>query len=405
MSRDIHFSPPTRANQHIMSGLRQHSGPIRTFVKPEEVDGPDVVITDLKYIGSYNWTNNETPTMIVPGSPPIWRERPLPFSVPPDPSSMFIEPDAHWLLMTPLYALLRAVGVVAEMNADPMDWRSVDLVTDRNCLRNLLRWCGGSGKKPRDFRIDLQLAGQHTMLFSRFVTNYRHGVGAGVGQTYGFSFENESTIPAPGCENSIEHARIVKYNLSGMNLVVRFEVDACLASPAQSSTGVDDLASTMSDLSISSDVHSDAIRGTGVNRGSSPNEPRIIRAGTQVPDDAIVELATRSETSPKPFDWANSYPQLFFSQTPHHFLAMHSAGHISHIIKHHIDDPDLREVKQRAQRGFKKLKRLLEDIQDIVIEKGKSSRLSLVYRQGTLALYERASQGSYLPAHMLKQFD
>ncbi|PCH39664.1 hypothetical protein WOLCODRAFT_134808 [Wolfiporia cocos MD-104 SS10] len=356
-----------------MSGLRQHSGPIRTFVKPEEVDGPDVVITDLKYIGSYNWTNNETPTMIVSGLPPIWRERPLPFSVPPDPSSMFIEPDAHWLLMTPLYTLLRAVGVVAEMNADPLDWRSVDLVTDRNCLRNLLRWCGGSGRKPRDFRIDLQLACQHTILFSRFVTNYRHGAGAG--------------------------------NLSGMNLVVRFEVDACLASPAQSSTGVDDLASTMSDLSISSDVHSDAIRGTGVNRGSSPNEPRIIRAGTQVPDDAIVELATRSETSPKPFDWANSYPQLFFSQTPHHFLAMHSAGHISQFIKHHIDDPDLREVKQRAQRGFKKLKRLLEDIQDIVIEKGKSSRLSLVYRQGTLALYERASQGSCLPAHMLKQFD
>ncbi|PCH40480.1 hypothetical protein WOLCODRAFT_117364 [Wolfiporia cocos MD-104 SS10] len=406
MSRDIHYFPPTRANRDILSGLRP--GPVQTFDKPEIVDGPDVVITDLKYIGSYNWTNHATPTMIVPGSPPIWRERPLPFTVPPDPNSVFIEADAHWLPMTPLYPLLRAVDIVAEETADPVDWRSVDLVTDRNCLRNLLRWCGGGGNKPRDFRIDMQLAGRRTVLFSRFVTKFTEGTSA-IQPTYGFSFERESTMHASGCENSISHARIVKYNLSGMKLVVRFEVDACLASPrprAESSAEVDDLASTMSNLRVSSSAHSAAHSGgVGINMQSPADEPRIIRAGTQVSDDAIIELTTRSVAARMKFRWPDSYPQLFFSQTPHHFLAHHNAGQVREIVKRHVGDPEMWAVEAKAQTGFKKLRQLLKKIQDLVLEAGQDGRLSLVYQKGSLALYERANQDSCLPAQMLERFD
>lgn len=43
--------------------------PIKTLCKPEpESAGADVVLKDLTYLGSYNWTNSKKPTIIVPGA-------------------------------------------------------------------------------------------------------------------------------------------------------------------------------------------------------------------------------------------------------------------------------------------------------------------------------------------------
>lgn len=87
----------------------------------------------------------------------------------------------------------------------PFQWSDVEIVTDRNNLRKLLRWVEG---KSHDFRIDLQLAGKKTVLMGRFAERYRALFS---GRTYGFSFEKSSTDPAPGCKSSTGHHRIVTY--------------------------------------------------------------------------------------------------------------------------------------------------------------------------------------------------
>jgi len=53
-------------DRDIMQGLSQTS--LQTIVRilPQEND-PEVTVTDVEYIGSYNWTNRDTPTIIVPG--------------------------------------------------------------------------------------------------------------------------------------------------------------------------------------------------------------------------------------------------------------------------------------------------------------------------------------------------
>lgn len=88
---------------------------------------------------------------------------------------------------------------------EPFDWSSVDIVTDRNNLRKLMRWVDGTTK---DFRIDMQLAGKRTVLLTRFAERTREIFS---GRTFGLSFERESTVVAPGCKNSTGHHRIITY--------------------------------------------------------------------------------------------------------------------------------------------------------------------------------------------------
>lgn len=144
------------------------------------------------------------------GSPPIWKNKPLPFRVQSDHEISYIDQNGHRLQFRSLLPLFRAVDVVAEedSNAD-IDWREVDIVTDRNGLRKLLRWIDdrGDGDRPREFRIDLQLAGDSTILMSRWEKATWAPPGAG----FGFSFEEETTVPAPGCEKNTGHHRIVQY--------------------------------------------------------------------------------------------------------------------------------------------------------------------------------------------------
>ena len=113
-----------------------------------------------------------------------------------------------------LFPLIRAVQDLESQldieEEDRFDWSSVDFVTDRNGLRKLLRWINSTpGDPPRDFRIDIQLAGSKTVLMSRWeqITKEQPGVR----RSYGFNFEDNMTVPGPGCERGTGHHRIVTY--------------------------------------------------------------------------------------------------------------------------------------------------------------------------------------------------
>lgn len=113
-----------------------------------------------------------------------------------------------------LFTLIRAVQDVESQSGteedDKFDWSSVDIVTDRNGLRKLLRWINAvSGDPPRDFRIDVELAGSKTVLLNRWEQLTKEQPGAR--RSYGFNFEEAMTVPAPGCERGTGHHRIVTY--------------------------------------------------------------------------------------------------------------------------------------------------------------------------------------------------
>jgi hypothetical protein len=109
---------------------------------------------------------------------------------------------------TPLLAAADALG------AD-VDWPAVDLLSDRNGLRKLLNWIAGAresrlaaGDADGEFRIDLELVGEKTMLLRRWERNFwqvsRYA-------SYGKRFEEAVASIAPECADGVSHHRAVKY--------------------------------------------------------------------------------------------------------------------------------------------------------------------------------------------------
>lgn len=197
-------------------------------------------------------------------------------------------------------------------------------------------------------------------------------------------------------------------------MVVRFEVDACLPShgsdhkiigklPVEDSGDPEAaLLGALSSLSIGTRTRSSA---------KPPQSPltstdlKIFRTGTQVPQSDLIEMTTRSEISAAQFDWGDAYPQLYFSQTPNHYLAVHRTGTFFKVTKRKIGKSDLVAIERREQPGFKKLRKILGEIQARVKRGGADGRISLVCKNGILKVHERTNKGSCLPEASLALFE
>lgn len=184
-------------------------------------------------------------------------------------------------------------------------------------------------------------------------------------------------------------------------MVVRFEVDACIPPPGKhprrSVSNINDITSSLSSISLSQD-----------SPGSHSDKQLIVReGGSEVASTAVVELATRSVNTMKirGYDWKEAYPQLFFSQTAHHILAIHRRGCFTEIQKRKLVSDELKAVEKEAQSDLKKLRKVLDMIKEIVIAHGREGRLSLVCVGGDLKIYKRTSDDSCLPESAIALFD
>lgn len=386
-----------------MEGLRP--SPILTLQIPTTPSGAkDVVISNLESIGSYNWTTDTAPTIIVPGSPPEWQNKAPPYQVPADIGLFFVDQNGFRMPSAVLLPLITAVDMVHEARGSPaaFDWATgFDFVTDRNGLRKLMRWIDGAGADPppRDFRIDMQLAGS-TVLLNRWERRTRENFS---GYSFGFNFEKASTDPALGCEQSTGHHRVIKYDMNGLKMVVRFEVDACIPSAAPPSAASKSVGS-IDDLA-------DIFASTKLGARAAPAPPKtshgltVVQGGAAIPHASVVELTTRAEHRVADFDWKDAYPQLFFSQTPHHFLAVHNRGRFSAVHKRKLGASELRAVERTIQPSLKKFRAALDVIKALVVKHGQRGRLTLVCRDGKLAVFERESSANCLPDEVIARFE
>ncbi|KAF8158456.1 hypothetical protein B0H34DRAFT_789326 [Crassisporium funariophilum] len=389
---------PLAPDRDMMDGLVEVA--LQAIAIPEaDEEQENVQITDCTYIGSYNWMKRESPTILVPGSPPQWLNRSPPYTIPPDVGIQFVDQNGYRIPHAVLLPLVAAVNKTAAMNGrDPFDWTSADFVTDRNSLRKLMRWVGGGD--VRDFRIDVQLAGRKTILLNRWEKRNREVFS---GRTYGFSFEKASTETAPGCRESTGHHRIVTYDLNGLKMVVRFEVDACIPPPAKyprkSVSDMDDLVKSFNAISVLPNA-------LGSNSNSNQHLT-VLEGGLEVSPTAVVELTTRSQTTMKlhGFDWKEAYPQLFFSQTAHHILAIHNRGRFVEVQKRKLLSEELQAVEKDAQCELKKMRKALDLIKDVIIGHGKTGRLSLVCVHGEMKVYQRSKDESCLPEFAMRLFE
>ena len=92
------------------------------------------LITDVKHLSSYNWIDASTPTIAVPGSPPLWSAPKGPKQLQKDSGLIYLAQNAARHPASPLEPLFRALYTTNQS----LDIRSVDIVTDRNNIRKLL---------------------------------------------------------------------------------------------------------------------------------------------------------------------------------------------------------------------------------------------------------------------------
>jgi hypothetical protein len=305
----------------------------------------------------------------------------------------------------PLVPLVRAVDTNADVQrAGAFNWSSVDIITDRNNLRKLLRWASSSSKQV--FRIDTQLAGEGTVLFNRW--NERDKA-RGDGSSYGINFEKSSTSPAKGCDGTSSHHRIIKYvgfymmlgivgwliinkqDLDGLKMVVRFEVDAHISTSNLKDTRSDSL-NAIQGSSVSSESQSSANPGLSLT---------VVRGGSPVPQSSLLEIKTQCIAGEH---WSKHYPQLYLSQTPHIFIATHTQGKFHTVRKWQLGSPDLTRIAETFTDRLRKLRLALGVIREVVIARGKSGRLSLVLQDGELTVFERISKADCLPPEYLARF-
>ena len=101
--------------------------------------------------------------------------------------------------MLPLFAAIDAMH-------DDFAYKELDLVTDRNGLRKLLRYIDNM-EIDDNFRIDVDLAG-NTCLFTRQEENTAV---AGQNIGYGNEYLKAATRVPSGCEEMLDHHRIITY--------------------------------------------------------------------------------------------------------------------------------------------------------------------------------------------------
>jgi len=189
-------------------------------------------------------------------------------------------------------------------------------------------------------------------------------------------------------------------------MVVRFEVDACIPPvaryPRRSIASMSELTNSLNSLSLAQSNATPASASL-----LRTNQLRIFEGGIEVSATSVIELTTRSQMTIKQngFNWEEAYPQLFFSQTAHHFLAVHQRGRFVDIQKRKLQSEQLQAVEENAQGDLKKVRKALDIIKAIVIDHGADGRLSLVCVDGEMKVYKRKSDESCLPESALKLFE
>lgn len=187
-------------------------------------------------------------------------------------------------------------------------------------------------------------------------------------------------------------------DLNGLKMVVRFEVDACLP-PTRSRKSID--AATVDE--VSSLLEAVNISSATSSTTQTPYTLNIVTGGYEAKSAAIMELTTRFEGRAAQFDWTDKYLQLYLSQTPHYVLGLHNRGRFSDIQRRKLSE--FQDLEDKLQPDLKALRKVLDTMQQLVVEHGQRGRLTLVCKNGVLKVYERTSQDSSLPDQMMALFD
>jgi hypothetical protein len=294
----------------------------------------------------------------------VWSPSALPITIPADKGVHSIDPVRLIFPQCPLEPLFRAL----EISKPLLKLSDFDIISDRRNLRALLAYVGGSRES---FRIDAEIApGGKTLMFSVWTGKLRSYANGTAACGYGMTFEEKFT-KRPACSRgSIRHNRAVGYSFGGLQLMVRFEVDACIGGRRG--------------------VWQPRVTDTE-NTVTAPTGAKVFLRGKLAAPESIVELKTvRCGTAEKPGKSATSsqnIAQLWFSRTPI-LIAGKYQGEGRFVRVEQTDVIASGRMKQWEETNTEKLQKLVKllgMLKEIMVSAG-NGKFALVLEKGSADL-------------------
>jgi hypothetical protein len=243
----------------------------------------------------------------------------------------------------------------------------VDLVTDRNNIRKLLRFVQGSSHDP--FQIRVEIAGEGTALFTRVEERTTETIQGFRGYSHNF----EKAYTKSSQSGSTSHHRIVSYAFGGLRCIIRHEVDSYVNEEKKTTVVnlADDLGDAIGKLAISNkpDI---AITYPGI--------VNVEAQGKVVDMSTTLEIKTRA--SHRVLDMADVLPQLWISQTPRLAVGYHRRG-VFDDVQLMVMTGELAKWEARNQRDLSMLAGLLRKIIRVVNSSGGDRRALVKYDGGS----------------------
>ena len=342
-------------------------------------------ITEFEYLASYSWHKSDIPTISVPGMllkrdpwrilllmantgfPPLWSPpagRAL--QLEPDSGRVYIDQNAARISNAPFEPMFSALAI----QRPNYDIGSVDVITDRNNIRKLLRFLQGTSSDC--FQIRAEILNGKTALFTR-IENETTTVIQGF-QGYGRNFEKACTKGAAGTSG---YYRITSFRFGGLQCMVRHETDGYISDEPgryavqQEAETAESLSRLVGKLqlfdSCSASTHTSTVR--------------VKREGQEVEGSSIIEIKTRAAS--KSLDMNETAAQLWISQTPHLATAYHKHGQFNDVQVQDMSEY-VRNWERSNQMVLCSLANLLKRI--IEVAKGCASQTTLVRYEGGMKL-------------------
>lgn len=312
-------------------------------------------ITNCKYAASFNWLDEDEPTILVPGMPPAWTPLDEPRKLEEDKGNYFRDPNAARF---PIYPLEPAVRTILSEN-ESLETQKIDLFACTSTMGSLLRFVR---RVNRPFRFFVEVVG-NTVFFIRHENSPTELISGVKG--YGHTFPEAYTTWDADVKGSASHQRLLRYNFAGLDCIIRFECDGYLGSKVpggvkmlattsdqQKAKEKDDVASILDGMKISSSPR-------GGEGHSGPLQ--IKKAGQKIPQDAVFDLKTRGGWRKDLTVLEDELPRYWIAQIPHFILARHNAGVFNNINVQHIAE-DVKKWQQESQTDIRRLSWLLHKI-------------------------------------------
>jgi hypothetical protein len=249
-------------------------------------------------------------------------------------------------------------------------------------------------ERNEKFRIDIQLVGK-TLLFTRWEENTSESITEFRG--YGHSFEKRCTTYTGELKGSTGHHRVIKYNLGGLQVVARFEVDAYFSdsTPGMSTASSDIDALTSSFKKI----------GLHTSRKAAPSEStlQVVKGGYSVPHNSLIELKTRAHH--RPVQPGEVIYQLWLGQVRHLIAGYHSRGRfIRTEEKDFASSGKFREFEENKANELRRFVQVVKSIRTAMVTH-KLNKAVLLFDGRDLRLYKRIGVWDALPSDLLSKWD